>query len=244
MVSSQELEWAIYIYYYIGGDNNKNGYIDTLIKLREKGVYKNSINIWEKNAKSICDIIIAFLNEWRTRTPKRASNGLKKALSPDLLKNLKRLQKLKLEDINEEIDNNIIEIFNKIDNVKHIGLTGTAKILGLFCPDLFVQWDKEIINDHLLKNSLKKNKFGGDMYLSFLKDMQKEAKKILSQNINISKHLSDNLKKLYEQQYGYQSPQAEFMKNWGKSLAKYLDEYNWVTITRGIKLPPEWHPGI
>ncbi len=35
---------------------------------------------------------------------------------------------------------------------------------------------------------------------------------------------------------------VEFMKNPGKTMAKYLDEYNWITITNTVKVPPKWHP--
>lgn len=27
-----------------------------------------------------------------------------------------------------------------------------------------------------------------------------------------------------------------------KTMAKYLDEYNWVTITKKAPVPPSWHP--
>ncbi|MGC8651460.1 MAG: hypothetical protein ACP5RX_02515 [Minisyncoccia bacterium] len=240
MVSSQELEWAVYIYYYIGGDGDKHGYIDTIINLQKLGLYNDLTNAWNKNAKNICDIIITFLNKWKTRTKKTTSKNLQEAIFP-ILENLSKLQKQKLEstNINSEMADNIKEIFDSINKVKNIGPTGTAKILGLLCPNMFVQWDKEII-----KHFLDTNKIDGYAYLSFIDRMQKETKEILSQNTSIPKNLSDNLVKLYEQQYGDQSYQTIFMKTQGKSLAKYLDEYNWITITKGIKLPPKWYPSV
>jgi hypothetical protein len=26
------------------------------------------------------------------------------------------------------------------------------------------------------------------------------------------------------------------------SLAKFIDEYNWITVTRQAEVPPKWHP--
>ncbi len=50
-MGSQELKWAVYIYCYIGGDGDKNGYISTIIKLQRLGLYNDLINAWDKNAK-------------------------------------------------------------------------------------------------------------------------------------------------------------------------------------------------
>ena len=35
---------------------------------------------------------------------------------------------------------------------------------------------------------------------------------------------------------------VDFMKTAGKTLAKYLDEYNWITITNTVEIRPEWYP--
>ncbi|WMT53231.1 hypothetical protein [Ferroplasma acidiphilum] len=34
----------------------------------------------------------------------------------------------------------------------------------------------------------------------------------------------------------------EFMKKNGKTIAKFIDEYNWIVYTKEIPLPPSWHP--
>ena len=88
--------------------------------------------------------------------------------------------------------------------------------------------------------------------------MQKAAKSLLQQNSNFLSELNSNVKKLYEgnlEQSKNNEPQlkgdpkksmkikidnyiemVDFMKNTGKTITKYLDEYNWVTITNAVKI--------
>ena len=34
----------------------------------------------------------------------------------------------------------------------------------------------------------------------------------------------------------------KYMETTGKTMAKYLDEYNWITITKAVNAKPGWHP--
>ena len=150
--------------------------------------------------------------------------------------------------------------------MKGIGNTAASKTLHMLKPDLFVPWDRPIKAwyDSPLNHRDYKKIEAAEKYLAFLKKMQKAAKSLLQQNPNFLNELNLKVLKLYEgnleqarnnesklngdskkstkQKIDNYTEMAEFMKNKGKTMAKYLDEYNWITITNNVKIKPEWYP--
>ena len=150
--------------------------------------------------------------------------------------------------------------------MKGIGNTAASKTLHMLNPDLFVPWDRPIKAwyDSQLNHRDYKKIEAAEKYLAFLKKMQKAAKSLLQQNSNFLSELNSKVLRLYEgnlEQAKNSEPQlkgepknsmkikidnytkmVDFMKNTGKTITKYLDEYNWITITNAVKIKPEWHP--
>ena len=149
--------------------------------------------------------------------------------------------------------------------MKGIGNTAASKTLHMLKPDLFVPWDRPIKAwyDSQLNHRDYKKIEAAEKYLAFLKKMQKAAKSLLQQNSNFLSELNLKVLRLYEgnlEQAKNNEPQLKgdpkksmkikidnytemiaFMKT-GKTMAKYLDEYNWITITNAVKIKPEWYP--
>ncbi|MBI4181311.1 MAG: hypothetical protein HY528_05205 [Chloroflexi bacterium] len=100
------------------------------------------------------------------------------------------------------------------------GDTVASKVLHLLNPNLFVMWDMGISG----------NLSGAVGYLKFLKKMQVEAEEA-SQDF---------------QMLGYPGTPAQFIASnlgarYTKTLAKLIDEYNWVTVTRRWPTTvPQW----
>ena len=191
--------------------------------------------------------LIWFLNQWKTRVKKTAEepvNGWYKE-NTDLLKFLTNpLSNINLED--KKIRGIIKKLYNSLDAVHGIGSTATAKILHILNPNLFVAWD-EAIKIHYLSDYDGEDE-GSEKYLFFMKKMQNFTK-LIDQN-EVQK-LLEGTKILYTERFnnefnpekrGKLKERIAILELKGKSLAKFIDEYNWITITNEIPLPPKWHP--
>jgi hypothetical protein len=112
-------------------------------------------------------------------------------------------------------------------------------------------WDNEIRDYYLQEYHDSKHKSGPLAYINFLNNMQTLANSLYGQNKNVSSELSLNLKKLlmgtlknYREDNKIERARqiANFLADEGKPITKYLDEYNWITITKKVAIPPAWHP--
>jgi hypothetical protein len=117
---------------------------------------------------------------------------------------------------NAKISTAIKSIYEKLDPIAYIGSpTTVSKILHLLIPEVFVMWDNEIKKVYKKKNSRIRETPEG--YLEFLKETQRELIEALDDR---SKEVSKELDEI-EQEIRYK------YKN--KTLAKIVDEYNWIT---------------
>ena len=132
-------------------------------------------------------------------------------------------------------------------------------------PKLFVPWDsviKEFYNCQIDQANNKKID-PDEQYLCFLKEMQEEAKSLIKQNGNFLKELNSRVLELYkgnlqqaesnksklcdsgesmEHKIHDYNEMIKFMEETGKRITKYLDEYNWITITNAVNVKPGWLP--
>lgn len=201
-----------------------------------------------KNPQSISDeeientLIKGFINKWKCRVKNNTESARAIKECIDKLKpQLQNLNGIHIET--ETIDLNklkpiIIEIYDEIrGSLKdyRFGPTAISKLLHIINPDLFVMWDGKIRDDYT-KNKNSKIRDSGEGYFTFLEEMRKIAKEIIddfrksksSLGADVASYLNDKLKVRYKQ-----------------SLAKYMDEYNWLIITRRKGkpiLPIDWHP--
>jgi len=120
--------------------------------------------------------------------------------------NLGKLKKETLLGIQfDKVANVISKIYDGI-RVKHLGPTGTSKILHLLNPEVFVMWDDDI------RKKISKRPFSGNSngYLNFLKWIQSElAKATKGHTIEEIRHKIN----------------GEYIDT--KTLAKLADEFCW-----------------
>jgi len=231
--TKEAFEWAIFLYNQMGGYDDS--YFDARLKL-ERSMVKGSPG----------EDLIWFLNQWKTRVKKTAEVPVNEWYkeNTDLLKLLtNNLSNTNLDDLrNKEI---IKKLYNSLDAVYRIGSTATAKILHMLKPDLFIPWD-DAIKTHYLSDYQGEEE--GEKYLFFMKKMQNFVKVIDQKE---AQKLLDGIIILYTERFDNESDpekKAKFkervvvLESKGKSLAKFIDEYNWITITNEIPLPPKWHP--
>ena len=251
----KDVEWAAFLFNAIGEDEEYIKYLK---------IIQGKIQIGQKFGSDI----VEFLNKWRSRI----NSDVKDVIDTWYKENHETLNGLPSSLINAYLDDETIAdrikyIYRSlVEKVKGIGNTTASKTLHMLRPDLFVPWDIPIKTwyDSQLNQEDYKNMKPAEKYLAFLKKMQKEAKSLLQQNSNFLSELNSNVKKLYEgnlEESKNNEPQLKggpkksmkikidnyteminFMKNTGKTITKYLDEYNWVTITNAVKITPYWYP--
>ncbi len=192
-------------------------------------------------------LLIEFLNKWKTRVekPEKSAKALAKQVEicRDDLNSLEQfnIRNVDLGTVGGPPSLAAHAIENCYASVRksghHIGATAAAKILHILHPKLFVMWDSPILS--CFKEQYRgKVKDGGAGYCEYLRIMQQSAN-----------HITQEFKKaeLYPALSSGTTPEgylsARLQYNPAKTMAKYLDEYYWVTQThlKKIELPPKWH---
>lgn len=221
-------EWAVFLYNGLGEDE---AYIDTMQILPEF--------LKEADFSSSSDEIIRFLNKWRSRRGKESKKGIKEWLENNYT-DLKRLN-ISLKELKEDDYSKLANNFGSLIAKPGIGPTTAAKVLHILKPKLFVAWDIPIAEKYIGKNDT-------EGYVSFLRAMQSFAYKVDKWKLGEAEYLSNEIANLYSQKLSLLEgkpkeqleKEIEFLRRNGKELPKFLDEYNWVTITNHTVLPPTW----
>ena len=180
--------------------------------------------------------IIEFLNRWRCRI--KSGTESEKAILSVILENLSLLSFLRnytIKDINFDeavCENNFILKIKDLITLIYIkfrdvdfkfGSTATAKILHILVPELFVMWDNAIFNYY--RGVDERVSDSGPGYVYFL---------ILMKELAVS--INNNYQSIEIDQSVKSKGLASYLSmiidcNPPRTLAKFLDEYNWVTIT-------------
>ncbi len=229
MPTFNELAWTAFLFYTMG--MNK----DYVALMRKKGFLDRlRYNAQQLNPTEIGDELLkGFLNKWRCRVEnnERSRRAVKEVLIE--LPKLRVLSNDKIEtiDLRDVEKSSIIrKSYYQIRNMgHHFGPTATSKLLHVINPSLFIMWDKEILDEYHRQDRRITGTSKG--YVAFLEKMKQIGEDIIK-DFNLI-HPNDNLALYLSQKMGYDPPE---------SLAKYLDEYNWVVITNEVKVPPRWHP--
>jgi hypothetical protein len=236
----EKLSWAAFLS-RIFGSTGPDAYLSIYadISFRDSLVF-DPANV---NPKEVCDKLIGgFLNRWRSRFPNRpeSASAILSAIQ-QVSPLIQATRTFRIEDVifdsSINVDGNTISvsaamelIFDKIAHCYGNRTTAGAKMLGVLNPDLFVMWDDSIALHYV---SGLPSVFSGQGYVYFLREMQDAA---LFCQKDFSEKIGHQDMALYlSNQLGLHLPLP---------LAKYLDEYNWITISQGIHLPPKWHPGL
>ncbi len=254
----KDVEWAAFLFNAIGEDES---YIIRLVEV-QKGI-KAEQNLDD----NVLNEIIKFLNEWRSRGNKeKVKEGIKEWYK-EKSNHLDSLP-TSLLDADFGDDNtagSIKDIYRAMIEKDCIGDTIASKVLHIIKPDFFVPWDSVIKQFYSCKmNQVDNKKIDQDeKYLYFLKEMQEEAKSLIKQNENFISELNSRVLDLYKgnlkqaelnkeklcesgesmkKNIDNYNEMIKYMETTGKTMAKYLDEYNWITITKAVNAKPGWHP--
>ena len=108
--------------------------------------------------------------------------------------------------------------------VKNIGPTAISKVLHLLNPELFVMWDEKIREKHGAKGS-------ANSYIKFLMKMQDEINEALEEEAKNRGCSKDEVARRICEELTSEKLRRELLKK--KTLAKLIDEYNWMLCHQG-----------
>jgi hypothetical protein len=175
-------------------------------------------------------LIIGFLNRWGCRLPPTPETA--RAIRDSLVSVAHAAtgiaqQSLLESDLSYDatgVGGHIAQTYEVIRTVKRVGPTTASKILHALNPALFVMWDKGI-RDHYSGVLGRKLATGPD-YVAFLGHMQELAKSVV-RDFSLRHEHALAVELYLSEQLGLDAP---------VTLAKFLDEYNWVTIVRRVRI--------
>ena len=237
--SWKEFAWKTFLFHTW---NSSDGYIDLMRDNRFTGQMWNVLPKLN-DPNYIAQRIIKFLGKYGCHTPNSDSvtNDLEAALK-EAERYLQALSERIIENVNFNtiMDDNIcgnmegrtvkdvVEyLYKRFDKVPRIGTTATGKLLHVLRPKLFLMWDKGIRKHYSISNSSRG-------YCLFLTKM---------------KAFAETINRVFNEAYPCcpQPPATYLSQKFDidppKTLAKFIDEYNWMTFTKEIATPPpSWYP--
>lgn|GEM_PF-1133645 len=237
-----EFAWAAFLYKaMVGGDNDYQGLMEQDQFL--KNLRTNPAGV---EPAKIQDPVIKFLNRWRCRTPNNpeAAEAILDALRI-LQPCLQALSAFEIETVDFDhpiivngnqitVHEAIAKCYRTLNELRGFGATMTSKLLHILQPKLFIMWDSKILNHYWQSDQQVQDSGAG--YCAFLQAV-KEIEERISQSF--MKAVSPD-----EANQGpavYLSMKLEYDPP--KTMAKYLDEYNWVKFANEVEVPPpSWLP--
>lgn len=224
-----DLSWAALLYYYKSGGDRKyvKLFRDTefISKLRQTPW---DIPYEEFESK----VIFGFISSVGLRLPAvRGKNNLLTQII-DLQPSMSVLQDICLRDCdfsNEDLLNSIRQIYDSFSSIHGFWVTGISKIGHVLNDSLFVALN--------LSTSSYFGLFGGsEDFIKWLRLTQESALEVVEDFYELG--LPGSPEEFLSNKLGY--------ANYGcqKSLARFIDEYFWLTTSENLPIPPKWLPPL
>lgn len=227
-LSFESLAWACL--FYMANSNDDKHYQNLLSDPIMTTLRTNPADLTIEQVRD--KILSGFLNKWGCRLARQNHEVLAQRIievTGQIKEDLQSLESAKLIDL--DLGSNETAIMNCYQKMASIGNgfshTAASKLLHMINPELFVMWDGPMRKDYKKHYAITENAAG---YFEYMKKMQEGLQKV-SQSFPASKEGCPA--EFLAKKLGITSP---------KTLVKHLDEYNWITITKGAELPPIWHP--
>ena len=171
------------------------------------------------NAGADWPALVRYVNQWGCRIPPRKADGIAAAVA-NAAPHLAALSAsaLEFDDLRCSTLDVIAHAFDGLTQADGVGPTAASAILTALNPQLFVSWGAGIKNAYF-----PDDKPNGAAYAQFLTVMRMAALSIAADA---------------RAQHGIADPAGHLSAALGINppftLAKFIDEYNWLTIERGL----------
>ena len=211
----EQIRWSAAA--FCGDTNDDADYIQLYTPEFRQGLLEN------QDADSV-DRLLRFVNKWGFRVPYDQAPAVASAIA-QAAPHLKPLSvsALEFDDLRCATLDIIEQAYDSIAAADGVGPSTTSLILSLLNPALFVMWNTQIRNAYF-----PNDKPNGATYAQFLTIMRMAALSITADAR--SQHGIDDPAGVLSDDLGINPP---------FSLAKFIDEYNWLTLERGMAYQPE-----
>jgi hypothetical protein len=182
--------------------------------------------------KHIDQVLIPFLTNWGLMSRVVGRDDIRwtditqelRNLEPQL-RTLRGIDILSVDLTDKQTVDSIITIYDKLRSFKQMGATTLSKTLHLLNPAVFIMLDGDILKYYKQLNPEIDD--SGEGYLEFLRTSQKEVTETLNHIEKESGKQSGTMVKELCDKYPYC-----YDKTMMKTLAKFIDEYNWTVAPR------------
>jgi hypothetical protein len=229
----KEIAWAALIAYYAGG-GNKDRYVELF---KNKGLIGNLRHnpslVPFKNFKD--KVISGFINSWgRMRLQDNTAQQIYNAIiilhnsTSQILNDTLKTCNL---STGSTVCNVTAEIYDRLTGIRGVSMTGFSKIAHILNDSLFPMIDISIRKEYEKVYDISLSAKG---YINWMREMQRQARDVV---VDFQKQgITGSPEIFLSQTLGFTSVGCT------KSLAKFLDEYYWLTVTNGTPIPPKWLP--
>ena len=166
--------------------------------------------------------LLEFLNRWKSRRPHALAHPIAAAI-PHVGSHLRILSDASIEAsvVNDAVFDATELAFDRLTSIRDVGPTTASKILGVLHPRFFVMWDTPIQRLYF-----RSAKCDGRAYVIFMKEMRNSALSIVS---DASKREIEDPAETISEEINLNPP---------FTLAKFVNDYVWLTVTRKKTYPP------
>ena len=167
--------------------------------------------------------LLEFLNQWKSWRPHTLARPIAAAI-PDVGSYLQVLSDSSIEAdvLNGSVFDATELAFDRLTSIPDVGPTTASKILGVLYPRFFVMWDTPIQRVYF-----NWAKCDGRAYVIFMKEMRNSALAIVA----------DARSHEYEIENPAETISKEIKQKPPFTLAKFINDYVWLTVTRNEKYP-------
>ena len=244
MPTWDEFAWAAFLYGGIGGDSDYQAIRnppDFLDGLRSNPTDTPIDEIRER-------LIKGFLNHWHCHvTNNEHSADEIRARLMELRAHLQALTDFSVETVNFgqliNVNGTPMSVEQCIEHCYarmafpqyNLATVAASKVLHILRPSLFVMWDGPILSHYRnIDRAVSNTPAGYSAYLHHMKDMATQLTNSFHEAaLNPPADANDTVAAYLSRHMLYNPP---------KTMAKYLDEFNWVRFTRHTTVPRPWHP--
>jgi len=223
----RDLGWAALFHYY--QSNKDRRYVrllgdgEFISKLREAPW---DVSYPEFEAK----VISGFVNSLGLRLPvgTRGGNILAEIIRlRSCTSSLEGVSLLDCDLSSKSLLKDIKEIYQGLGSIDGLWVTGITKIAHVLNDSLFVILDQRIAENFSLRDE-------ADDYIDWLVLTQQHAREVAGDFE--AQGLSGSPEVFLSEKLGYSSYGCQ------KSLARFIDEYFWLTSSENLPIPPKWLP--
>ena len=182
------------------------------------------VALQQGSAEADWPALVRYVNQWGCRIPQSKTDGIASAVAA-AMPYLEPLSASALEfnDLRCSTLDVVERAYDALTKADGVGPTAASAILTALNPQLFVSWGKGIREAYF-----PNDKPNGATYSQFLTIMRMAALSVAADA---------------RSQHGIEDPagqlSAELSINPPFSLAKFIDEYNWITLEREMAYQPD-----